>query len=102
MAAAILDRHGIDRDAMLKSNSVYMVLDAGTDREKLLTQSDVTVNVLLELGGRWRLLGYLLRAVPRFLRNTAYRMFAHNRYRLAGRYEVCPVPAAADRIKFIS
>ena len=49
---------------MLESNSVYLVLDAGTEHERLLTQSDVTVNMLLLLGGRWRVLGYMLRAVP--------------------------------------
>ena len=102
VAAEILQRHGIDRDAMLKSNSVYMVLDAGTVRERLLTQSDVTVNILTQLGGRWRFLGYLLRVVPSFLRNAAYGIFARNRYRLAARYNVCPVPAKANQKKFIS
>ena len=82
VAAAILSRHGIDHEAMLKSNSVYLVLDAGTEDERLLTQSDVTVNMLLILGGRWRVLGKMLRAVPLFARNAAYRLFARNRYRL--------------------
>jgi predicted DCC family thiol-disulfide oxidoreductase YuxK len=102
LAAAILSRHGIDRETMLRSNSVYLVLDAGTDRERLLTQSDVTVNMLLLLGGRWRFLGYLLRAVPAFARNAAYGLFARNRYRLTGRYQVCPLPTEAERAKFLS
>src|SRR5580692_12436677 len=76
LAAAILSRHGIDQEAMLESNSVYLVLDAGSAHERLLTQSDVTVNMLLILGGRWRVWGMILRAVPRFVRNAAYRMFA--------------------------
>jgi predicted DCC family thiol-disulfide oxidoreductase YuxK len=101
LATAILARHGMDREAMLKSNSVYLVLDAGSANERLLTQSDVTVNILSHLGGRWRLLGYLLRAVPKWARNVAYRLFARNRYRLGGRYEVCPLPAEADRMKFL-
>ena len=101
LAAAILSRNGIDREAMLESNSVYMVLDAGSKDERLLTQSDVTVNLLLLLGGRWRVLGKMLRAVPLFVRNVAYRMFARNRYRLAGQYEVCPVPSEAERMKFV-
>jgi predicted DCC family thiol-disulfide oxidoreductase YuxK len=101
LATAILIRHGIDREAMLKSNSVYLVRDAGSPNERLLTQSDVTVNILSHLGGRWRFLGYLLRAVPKWARNAAYRLFARNRYRMAGRYEVCPLPAEADRMKFL-
>jgi predicted DCC family thiol-disulfide oxidoreductase YuxK len=101
LAAAILSRHGIDREAMLKSNSVYLVLDFGSDHERVLAQSDVTVNLLLRLGGRFRVLGYLLRAVPAFLRNAAYGLFARNRYRLTGRYEVCPLPTDAERRKFL-
>jgi predicted DCC family thiol-disulfide oxidoreductase YuxK len=101
LTAAILSRHGISREAVLKSNTVYLVLDAGTAHERLLTKSNVTVNMLLLLGGRWRVLGYLLRAVPTFLRNAAYGLFARNRYRLTGRYEVCPLPTDAERMKFL-
>jgi predicted DCC family thiol-disulfide oxidoreductase YuxK len=101
LAAAILSRHGIDQEAMLKSNSVYLVLDAGSPRERLLTQSDVTVNMLLQLAGPWRILGYLLRAVPTVLRNAVYGLFARNRYRLTARLDVCPLPATADRMKFV-
>jgi predicted DCC family thiol-disulfide oxidoreductase YuxK len=101
LTAVILSRHGIDRESVLRNNTVYLVLDAGTAHERLLTKSDVTVNMLLLLGGRWRVLGYLLRAVPTFLRNAAYGLFARNRYRLTGRYEVCPLPTDAERMKFL-
>jgi predicted DCC family thiol-disulfide oxidoreductase YuxK len=101
ITAGILGRHGIDREAVLRSNTVYLVLDAGTAHERLLTKSDATVNVLLLLGGRWRVLGYFLRAVPAFVRNAAYGLFARNRYRLTGRYEVCPLPTDAERMKFL-
>lgn len=101
LAEEILARHGIDRAAMLKSNSVYLVLDAGSEHERLLTQSDVSVNLLLLLGGRWRVLGQVLRVVPRFVRNAAYGLFARNRYRLTRQFEVCPVPEAPERMKFV-
>lgn len=101
LAAAILSRHGIDREAMHKSNSVYLVFNAGSEHQRLLTRSDVTVNMLLLLGGRYRFLGYLLRAVPAFARNAAYGLFARNRYRLTGRYEVCPLPTEAEQMKFL-
>jgi predicted DCC family thiol-disulfide oxidoreductase YuxK len=101
MAAAILSRNGIDHEGMLQSNSVYLVLNAGSENERLLTQSDVTVNMLMLLGGRWRIWGKMLRAVPLFLRNAAYRIFARNRYRLTAQYEVCPVPPEAVRMKFV-
>jgi predicted DCC family thiol-disulfide oxidoreductase YuxK len=101
LAAAILARHGIDQEAMLKSNSVYLVLHAGSEHEKLLAQSDVTVKMLWLLGGRWRVLGNLLRAMPPSARHAAYGLFARNRYRLSGQYEVCPLPSAAERMKFV-
>jgi predicted DCC family thiol-disulfide oxidoreductase YuxK len=58
-------------------------------------------NLTLLLGGRFRVLGYLLGAVPAFLRNAAYALFARNRYRLTGRYEVCPLPTELERSKFL-
>ena len=102
LAAQFLARCGVDRESMLKSNSVYMVLNAGTAQERLLAQSDVAVNVLLLLGGRWRFLGKLLRAIPSFARNAAYRLFARNRYRVTRQYEVCPLPQEAERMKFLA
>jgi len=66
-----------------------------------LTQSDVTVNLLLLLGGGWRVLGSLLRAIPRAVRDAAYTVAARNRYHISGRYEVCPVPSEAERKKFL-
>ncbi len=101
LAAAILARHGIDREATLANNTVYLVLNPGSQHEQLLTQSDVTVNLLLLLGGRRRIWGNMLRAVPRSARNAAYGLFARNRYRLTGRYEVCPLPTEAERVKFV-
>ena len=101
VAAAILSRNGIDHEAMLDNNSVYLVLDAGSEHERLLTQSDVMVNMLSLLGGRWRVLGKVLGAMPLFVRNAAYRMFARNRYRLSGQYEVCPIPSEAQQMKFV-
>jgi predicted DCC family thiol-disulfide oxidoreductase YuxK len=35
------------------------------------------------------------------VRNFAYRLFARNRYRLAGQYDACPLPSEAERLKFV-
>ena len=101
LAEAVLLRHGINREAALSDNSVFLVLDRDTAQEKLLARSDVTVQALLLLGGSWSILGRLLQAVPKFLRDRAYTLVARNRFRFAGKYEVCPVPAAAQREKFV-
>jgi predicted DCC family thiol-disulfide oxidoreductase YuxK len=101
LGQTILSRHGIDREAMINNNSVYLVLDAGSDHERLLEQSDVWVKILLMLGGQWRILGHLLRAIPLFARNWAYRLLARNRYRFGQRYDICPLPSEAERMKFL-
>jgi predicted DCC family thiol-disulfide oxidoreductase YuxK len=102
LAAAILARHGIDREAALKNNSVYVVMGAASDDEQLLAQSDVTIHVMLALGGRWRLLGCVLRAVPSFARNAIYRVVARNRYRLSARNGICPLPSDTQTMKFLA
>jgi predicted DCC family thiol-disulfide oxidoreductase YuxK len=102
LAATLFAQSGIDRESMLASNSVYLVLNAGSPAQKLLRQSDVTVNLLLLLGGRWRILGRILQTVPPFLRNAGYGLFARNRYRLGGRNDQCPIPTQAQQIKFLA
>ena len=51
------------------------------------------------LGWPWRALA-VLRVVPRFVRDPAYRLVARNRYRLFGRRSSCwlPSPEHADRL----
>ena len=102
LAEAVLARHGLDREAMLDANSVYLALDYGSPHETLLAQSDVTVNLLLLLGGGWGFLGRSLRMVPKRLRDSAYTLFARNRFRFSTRYESCPLPSATERTKFLA
>jgi predicted DCC family thiol-disulfide oxidoreductase YuxK len=102
LAEAILARHGIGREAMLSANSVYLVVGYDRPGEQLLCQSDVTVQVLRLLGGGWELAGRLLGAVPRFLRDGVYSLVARIRFHIAGRYQSCPLPSAAERAKFLA
>jgi predicted DCC family thiol-disulfide oxidoreductase YuxK len=66
---------------------------------RALRDSDAVLAIYAGLGGAWRAAG-LLRAIPRALRDPAYRWIARNRYRLFGRRQACwvPEPAWADRI----
>jgi predicted DCC family thiol-disulfide oxidoreductase YuxK len=102
LAEAVLARHGVDQRAMLAANSVYLVLGYNLAAEQLLCRSDVTVQVLRLLGGGWELLGRLLGAVPRFLRDACYTLVAQIRFRIAGRYNSCPLPSVAERAKFLA
>jgi predicted DCC family thiol-disulfide oxidoreductase YuxK len=102
IAEAVLARHGVGHQAMLAANSVYLVLGYDQPVEQLLCQSDVTVHVLRLLGGGWELVGRVLGAVPRFLRDGVYSLIARIRFRIAGRYQSCPLPSAAERAKFLA
>lgn len=96
-AGHVLTRYGHDpRDL----DTMYVLLDAGTPRERVLARSDAIVAVLDELGGPWKLLA-LIRVLPRALRDRAYAVLVRNRYRWFGRYEQCPLPPTRVRDRFI-
>src|SRR5271169_3926402 len=46
LAEAVLARHGVDTQATLAANTVYLVLGYDLPGEQLLCRSDVTVQVL--------------------------------------------------------
>ena len=70
------------------------------DEEGPQEQSDGVLAICRRLGGLWGMLG-ALRFVPRFVRNPAYRMIARYRYRIFGKREVCRVPSAEERARFL-
>ncbi|MFN3930268.1 MAG: thiol-disulfide oxidoreductase DCC family protein [Brevundimonas sp.] len=63
-------------------------------------KSDAALTVLGELDGTRPLAG--LKAVPRAIRDPVYDLIARHRYRIFGRTEVCMVPSAEDRARFVS
>lgn len=63
-------------------------------------KSDAALTVLGELEGTRPLAG--LKAVPRPIRDPVYDLIARHRYRLFGRTEICMVPSAAERARFLS
>jgi predicted DCC family thiol-disulfide oxidoreductase YuxK len=67
--------------------------------ERVLMRSDAVLEVLQYLGGGWRVLGVLGRAVPRVVRDAAYDLVAGHRRRLASN-EACLLPAADQRARF--
>lgn len=66
--------------------SVLLELDG-----QLYRESDAILRAVAMLGGVWRGAA-LLRAVPRPLRDWAYRAVATRRYWLFGKLAACPVP----------
>ncbi len=95
--AAVKDRH-----PWLKPLDTLVVVDQSAGTERVLTHSDAVLRLARYLGGWWKLAltGY---AVPRPLRDWAYRLFARNRYRLFGKKtESCRLPTPAERARFIA
>lgn len=90
---ALLRQHGMDTEQF---DTVVMV-----DGDRLITHSDVTLRILDELGGGYRLVYWLLRAVPKPVRDVVYRWVARNRYRWFGRQESCMIPTPEIANRFV-
>ena len=63
-------------------------------------KSDGVIRSVVGLGGAWRLVSALL-LFPRPLRDALYDVVARNRMRIAGRTDVCDVPAPEHRARFL-
>jgi len=68
----LLFEHGFEPE---QADSVMLILDGRAWR-----YSDALVRTLQLLGGRWELLGSMLRLVPRPIRDMGYRMVARHRH----------------------
>ncbi|WP_051978606.1 thiol-disulfide oxidoreductase DCC family protein [Edaphobacter aggregans] len=82
-------------------DGVVLVMDALGPAQRVWRRSDAVAEALVLLGGGWTVLGQALRWVPRGLREWGYGLVARVRYRVFGRYAVCPVPSAAERQRFV-
>jgi predicted DCC family thiol-disulfide oxidoreductase YuxK len=70
------------------------------DEKGMHDQSDASLEIYRRLGGIWWFLS-LVRFVPRFIRNPAYRVIARNRYRWFGKKEQCRIPTPEERARFL-
>ena len=97
VARTVLARHGHEAREL---DTVYVVVDEGTARERVLAKSAAGLHVLAQLGWPWRA-SALLRLLPARLRDRLYDAFIRHRYRLFGRYETCPLPAPGEEGRFL-
>ena len=97
-AAEVLRRHGASPQQL---DTVYVLLDRGEPGERLLVRSNAAIFVLQTVGLIWRVMGALLHALPRWLRDPGYNLIARNRYQIFGKYATCPLPQEQDRHKFL-
>ncbi len=125
LAGRVLAQHGMDAADL---DTVYVVLNFDGADERLLARSDAVVFILRHLGAGelrsagqpgaavpttptpraippskslWRVIGLLLQAMPRGLRDWAYSAVARRRYRIFGRYDACPLPTEETRSRFL-
>lgn len=83
VGAALLRQHGLDP---IDPTSILVIEGA-----KVRQDSDAVIAIYTGLGFPWRLAS-LLRIIPAFLRDPAYRLVARNRYRLFGKRATCWLP----------
>ena len=97
-AEKVLNRHGIDAKDL---DTLHVVEHYDDPEERVWQRSDAVLRAARELGGIWRVLATVGRAVPRPLRDLFYRLVARNRYRVFGKYDTCMLPDPNQRSRFL-
>jgi predicted DCC family thiol-disulfide oxidoreductase YuxK len=109
------DPEGIFRFASLQSQAGRQLLrDYGVephagdpdtviliDHGRALDRSTAALHIALRLGGRYKLVFWLGRFVPRFVRDIVYDFVARHRYRWFGKTDACMVPTPELRARFL-
>ena len=71
------------------------------ENEKSYTRSTAALRVCRYLNSLWPLMyGFII--VPKFIRDRIYSWIASNRYRWFGKKEVCIIPTAEVRSRFLN
>lgn len=83
---------GIGKDV----DSIVLIED-----RRAFTHSDAALKIARGLGGIWSL-GYAGIVLPKVVRDRVYRLFAKYRYSLFGKKDVCMVPSADVRSRFLA
>ncbi|MEO6901622.1 MAG: DUF393 domain-containing protein [Bacteroidia bacterium] len=77
------------------NNSILLI-----EKDKIYYKSTAALRIAKKLNNGYSLL-YLFIIVPVFIRNIIYDYVAKNRYKWFGKKEVCMLPSAEIRSKFI-
>lgn len=101
-AAELLKRHGYATpDQALEANTIFALRQRSGSSEALLMRSDAVAALLAELPRPWPAVAFVLRSIPRPVRDWGYRLIARERYRIGGRQEICPLPTAKESRRFL-
>ena len=77
-------------------DSVILVQDG-----KYFLRSEVAIAIAKILGGKWFIVYFLLKIIPKFLRDTVYDFIAKNRYQWFGKRDTCMIPEEGVRERFL-
>lgn len=89
----LLLTHGLSAD----DPSSFLLVQDGLG----FTDTEALIRVLAGLGRGWQIVAWMIRAVPRFVRDPTYRWVARHRYRLFGRRTHCRLPDPAYVGRFL-
>ena len=69
-------------------------------RGQIFTRSDAALNALIDLGSPWSF-AKILKVIPKFLRDLAYKFVAHYRYDWFGKSDTCYIPLSHEAERFL-
>lgn len=82
-------------DGLIPIDSVILIED-----DNVYTHSTAALRIASKLEGGWSWLS-VLRFIPAFIRDWAYKLFARYRYRFFGQKESCMIPTPDVRTRFL-
>jgi predicted DCC family thiol-disulfide oxidoreductase YuxK len=94
---AWLTRFGKNPEAL---DAIVIITDYRGDAPALRSRADAVFFVLSALGQPWRSVAWL-RVLPESVLNFGYTLVARYRYRLFGRSDICVLPRAEQKARFI-
>jgi len=98
LASRVLPKYRINpRDL----DSIVVLADWNAPGERPLTRSAGVLYAAALVGGIWGTLARLAGAIPSALADLVYRAIARTRYRIFGKYDVCPIPPSEWRNRFL-
>jgi predicted DCC family thiol-disulfide oxidoreductase YuxK len=69
--------------------------------DNVYTESTAVLEICARLASPWSWIAHIVRIIPRRLRDFCYRFVVRHRYRWFGRTEMCQMPSAEMRSRFI-
>jgi predicted DCC family thiol-disulfide oxidoreductase YuxK len=85
---------------LVNIDSIVFVEYSDTCSERVFVRSEASLRVASYLGGFWNLL-LIFRLVPKKTRDFLYNFLASRRYRLFGRHDICMLPPAGAKTRFL-